>query len=109
MKYSNEVYNDFCLKYCDSKNKSDKIIPYMGWFWRKVDFNSRSIPISKCLNPYFVAITISNKWDYDERDMFNDEIDYLEILLNRCIETNDEDEIYKILACLHSFIQNLKV
>lgn len=40
-----------------------KTIPYIGWFWRDVDFDKR-ITLGYCGS--FIGFMENNKWDHDE-------------------------------------------
>lgn len=71
----NHHYNSFCEKACDEgDNPSGKLIPYIGWMWREVDFCG-DIPIGRIVPekedergiPGFTGFMVNNKWDYPER------------------------------------------
>lgn len=48
-----------------------KRVPYVGWYWRSVDFASSDYRIGDCGS--FVGFMENNKWDYPERRMTPDE------------------------------------
>lgn len=60
----------------DYKNPCGKRIPYIGWFYRFMDFN-RPLSIGK-INDHpdgFVGFMINNKWGYPERTLTKQEQD----------------------------------
>jgi hypothetical protein len=67
----NNRVNDFVTKYADfSEGDNDprghgKRIPYIGWYWRSVDFVTPQITIGDCGS--FIGIMENNKWGYSER------------------------------------------
>lgn len=67
----NQFYNGFMRDWCDvgdgeTDTEYGKHIPYIGWFWRDVDFSDLSrIPIGNCGS--FVGFMKNNKWDYPGR------------------------------------------
>jgi len=95
--------NEKIMKFCeDFKNddhkgitvnglgESGKIVPYIGWFWRPVDFDK---PIRLGYIPgQFVGFMENNKWDYDEwkttKDQTTGIIEHLErFVAEPCNET----------------------
>lgn len=77
----NARYNDFCSARCDVDDdkfphvENGKRIPYMGWFWRSVNFYDRRITIG--FRGGYVGFMGNNKWDHDERDLSAPEVDKL--------------------------------
>lgn len=73
----NDRYNDFCSRYADddlreyTHDHRDKTIPYMGWYWRSVDFFNLDIPIGR--SGTFVGFMENNKWDHPERRLTEEE------------------------------------
>lgn len=53
----------------EGRLERDKRVPYIGWYWRSVDFASDEpyIPIGHCGE--FIGFMENNKWDYPERKM----------------------------------------
>lgn len=47
---------------------SGKIVPYIGWFWRAVDFSAPEFWLGYCNDScgQFVGFMQNNKWDYPE-------------------------------------------
>ena len=43
-----------------------KVIPYIGWYWREVDFTQPTFPVGDC--GQFAGFMESNKWNYSYRD-----------------------------------------
>lgn len=67
-----EYYNNFLKSYADYEegdanySETGKRIPYIGWFWRDVEFSKpMEIPIGDCEG--FIGFMVKNKWDYPER------------------------------------------
>lgn len=58
----------------DDANEHGKRVPYIGWYWRSVDFASPEpyIPIGHCGE--FVGFMENNKWDYPQRSLEPDEV-----------------------------------
>lgn len=44
-----------------------KSVPYIGWFWREVDFDDE-IDIG-CIPDKFAGFMVNNKWDHPERSL----------------------------------------
>ncbi len=74
----NQRYNDFVSQYSDYKDEEKpqdptaangraggKRVPYIGWFWRSVDFANKEISLGDCGE--FIGIMENNKWGYPER------------------------------------------
>lgn len=58
--------NEAIEKLSDNESFADnhgKVIPYIGWYWREVDFN-KPITLGHC--GYFAGFMENNKWDYPE-------------------------------------------
>lgn len=70
----NEHYNGLALRLCRQHETGlhGKAVPYMGWYWRAVDFASGSIPIA--FGEGYVACCANNKWGHDEREMAPEEV-----------------------------------
>jgi hypothetical protein len=60
-------------------NESGKRVPYIGWYWRDVDFAAKRITIADCGD--FIGFCENNKWGYDQRDLTDDEADQVIALL----------------------------
>lgn len=89
-------YNAMIRKYADyganeaqPGNQYGKRIPYIGWFWRLVDFDRRIVPIGDCGE--FVGFMENNKWDYPERTLTDTEVDAVLAVLNRAYHLFEHD------------------
>lgn len=75
----NDKLNRFVSRYADydedehGSPREDKRIPYIGWFWRDVDFARPDtyIPIGNCGE--FIGFMENNKWGYPQRGLTSDE------------------------------------
>lgn len=69
----NNRLNSFMANHADkSKEEGDgKRIPYIGWFWRSVNFVDGEITIGDCGD--FIGFMENNKWDYPERELSKEE------------------------------------
>lgn len=102
----NARYNDFCSARAnvdDEENpdiENGKRIPYLGWFWRNVNFFSRRIPIGFCHG--YVGFMVNNKWDHDEREMSEEEVDktmaFLDAAMQESRKGGNVAEIEKSVA-----------
>lgn len=109
----NDHYNDFCGSYAD--DESSKRIPYLGWYWRHVNFAELKITIG--MGGGLVGFMENNKWDYPERDLTEAEAKKVISYLDRAIARNSAggqlSETIKerdaILAELKDYIQTLKI
>ncbi len=120
-KIVNDEYNDFIVSYSSyDKDEGDphghgKRVPYIGWYWRSVDFVNGSIPIGDCGE--FVGFMENNKWDYPERDLTKEEVAKVIEMLDRAMEENSKggwaDQVDSstkaVLAELWDYVTSLKV
>jgi len=59
--FTNDDHKDITV---NGLEESGKVVPFIGWFWRSVDFDK---PIRLGYIPgQFVGFMEDNKWDYDE-------------------------------------------
>jgi hypothetical protein len=108
----NDRYNNFLRELADYKDGETPIdpavangiahgkrIPYMGWFWRAVDFANKDITIGFDDSSKYVGIMENNKWYYDERKLTDVEVDHLLQLIDNAMRINerggDVDQIIK--------------
>lgn len=76
---ANTVLNDWCADVSDCLDGDDdphghgKRLPYIGWFWRSVDFANRRIPIGDCGD--FIGFMENNKWGHPARNLTDSEAD----------------------------------
>ena len=70
-------YNQFMRDWADKENDHGcgKRIPYIGWYWRHVEF-SGDIPIGDCGE--FIGFMVNNKWDHPER--YLDDVEKMEVI-----------------------------
>lgn len=120
----NWVYNDWLADLADFEAKdaefddttTGKRIPYIGWFWRDVDFAEKRIPIGKSESGY-VAIMESNKWGYSGRLMTEAEaetfIRFLDTAHAQRAKVNDQGagkrEAEQTFAELRRWMQTLAI
>lgn len=89
----NTHYNNFMRKFADydedEKDLRDfgKRIPYIGWFWRDVNFAEKTVPIG---DGDFIGIIINNKWGYNERLLTEQEADHLIFLIDEAFKLSCE-------------------
>ena len=72
----NDQLNDLVAKYADydddeSGNAWGKRVPYVGWFWRYVNFVDADFVIGDCVD--FVGFMENNKWGYRQRRLTPEE------------------------------------
>jgi len=110
-------YNHFLSARADYEGDEDKHgcgkrLPYIGWYWRHIEF-SGDIPIGDCGD--FIGFMANNKWDHPERDLTEEEkVEVLRIIdeamelsskggaLNEIVEnTNNKlDELWDYMQTL---------
>lgn len=84
---ANTVLNDWCADVADFGDRDDdpeghgKRLPYIGWYWRSVDFARKRITVGDCGD--FIGFMENNKWDHPERDLTPEEVDHVLELLWR--------------------------
>lgn len=112
-------YNKFLSDRADySDHEKDahghgKRLPYIGWYWRHLEFSSGLLPIGDCGD--FIGFMANNKWDYPERDLTPEEFDKVMEIIDEAMrlskqggcladiikETNDKlDELWDYLQTL---------
>jgi hypothetical protein len=93
----------------------DKIIPYIGWFWRDVDFDSDYcylgiIPIfdgEDCAETdaeLKVGFMENNKWGYDMFKVEGEQWQSLKDLIINAIEKNDSDSFRAVDLYMQSLL-----
>ena len=110
----NEIFNSKVEKFADDNScEFGKAIPYIGWFWRDVNFAEKEIPIGNCGE--FIGVMENNKWDYPLRMMTEKEADkFIKLLENvMTAEGTSDDEIalnkQKWLKILWDWFQTLSI
>lgn len=83
---------------------SGKVVPYIGWFWREVPFDSREYISLGHIPGGFIGFMMNNKWGYDEWTPSEEQYDGILRLLHVAMaNTNDEN-----LQALFEFMQECK-
>lgn len=102
-----EHYNSFLSSCADSTDGCEKRVPYIGWFWRKVEFSHPDqIPIGDCGS--FIGFMVNNKWDYPERYLTSEEAEQVITLIDQAIEAaNQGGMLDKILKSRDNKLQEL--
>ena len=88
----NEAFNDKIRDLENSKRifsvqgleNTGKIIPYIGWYWRDVDFDASSISIGDC--GQFKGFMENNKWGYPEASISGAELDKIKDLTDAVVQ-----------------------
>jgi hypothetical protein len=75
-----------------------KRLPYIGWFWRSLDFSSGLIPIGNCGD--FIGFIANNKWDYPERYLNETEFSKVMDYIDKSIEESQKG------GCLADIVKN---
>ncbi len=101
----NERYNNFLARYADynenefpvepnitNGSNHGKRLPYMGWYWRSINFADGKIPIGfdRMNDRDYVGFMANNKWDYHERYLTDDEFTHLMVLIDDAMRINEE-------------------
>ena len=121
----NERFNSFIGDWADYKNTTEdprghgKRVPYIGWFWRAVNFAQKEITIGDCGD--FIGFMENNKWDYPQRDLSLEEADkVINIIiaairaanqggLSDKIHADTEQEILKLWELMQTFTIPVRV
>lgn len=111
----NNDYNGFCADNCDYDENTDlndkhghgKRIPYLGWFWRRLDFASGVLPLGRSdYGERMVGLMANNKWNYDGRPTTGDEFARIVGLIDEARPLMGDDFEAK-LAELWDYVQSL--
>lgn len=84
-----------------------KVIPYIGWFWRTVDFDGRPITLGWCSTSKsmeYVGFMENNKWDYAQWQVSGEARDRLKQLLEEAVT---EPSVSKF-QMVYDYMQTLK-
>lgn len=92
-----------------------KRIPYIGWYWRNIDFFNNNVCIGDCGK--FIGIMQNNKWGYPERVLTEQEykilLKYLYAIRSWKLGHGDINDNYKksevICNQLWDWMQTLEV
>lgn len=124
----NDTYNGFLSDWADFKSHlerdqkrsketgRDKRIPYIGWFWRRVNFFDRIITIGEGEDG-FVGFMENNKWDYPQRDLTEAEFDAVVAIIDEAREAMSQggllskmiDNAEAAFDKLYDYMQKLEV
>lgn len=87
---------------------SGKCIPYIGWFWRQVDFDSEIwlgyTDETGFDFPMFVGFMENNKWGYPEFKCTPEQTDQIKSLLVEAVESPCNETLQKAF----DYIQSLR-
>ena len=115
-------YNNFISNFADVKdgqedhNACGKRVPYIGWYWRHINFSDLSdIPIGNCGD--FIGFMANNKWDYDERNLTEEEAIKVISYIDEAMRINQQggmlneiiENTHKKLDELWDYMQTLKI
>ncbi len=117
----NTRYNNWCRDWADFSAKEEdlhgygKRLPYIGWFWRDLNFYDRSIEIGDCGE--FIGFMANNKWDYPERSLTDEEffivVGYIDRAVAVISEGGNVGELIEardsVLSELWDYLQTLKI
>ena len=84
-----------------------KAIPYIGWFWRTVDFSSDHCflgVMKKDDNKKVIGFMQNNKWDYDSIRVDGEKWEKLKQLLEIAIDKKDHDSLKNVDDYMQSLI-----
>jgi hypothetical protein len=92
-------YNRFLSEHADfpldglevDERGHGKRIPYIGWYWRHIQFSQRDVPIGNCGD--FVGFMANNKWDYEGRNLTDAEFDGLMLVIDEAMRLDREGGI----------------
>lgn len=109
----NKIYNDFLAKHSDTEadfGMGGKSVPYIGWFWREINFHSKYIPIGNCGE--FIGFMANNKWGHPERDLLIYEVDKVIELIDEAMhleKDGSEEDVQEALKNLWEYMQTLTI
>lgn len=86
-------------------NESGKRIPYIGWYWRDVDFAAKRITIADCGD--FIGFCENNKWGYDERYLEEAEADQVIALLWKALTAHGTGPYSETIAAKEAALHEL--
>lgn len=106
-------YNDFLRERADFKDGDaddqhghGKRLPYIGWFWRHLNFSEGSLPLGDCGS--FIGFMPNNKWDYPERDTTPDEFAAIMRIIDEAMAANEQGgDLSKIIASTNAKLDEL--
>lgn len=87
-------YNEFLRDRADygesekHERPVNKRIPYIGWFWRHLEFHAGTLPIGDCGG--FIGFMANNKWEYPQRDLTTGEFIAVMAVIDEAMRLNEE-------------------
>lgn len=94
---------DFVVK---GLSQHGKTLPYIGWYWRVVDFTER-ISLGDC--GAFVGFMENNKWDYAEWAVTDEQDAEIKRLLVKVVDRYQENnDRQRTLQDLYDYIQTCR-
>lgn len=105
-------YNSFLSNRSDYSEKDEdrhghgKRLPYIGWFWRHLNFSSGCLPIGDCGE--FIGFIPNNKWDHPERLTTKEEFNTIMAFIDRAMaEDQKGGEVSKIIENTNKALDDL--
>lgn len=100
---NNDELNSKIEEICDDETllnigESGKSIPYIGWFWRWVDFDEPTITIGNCGE--FNGFMENNKWGYNSLEIGSKEVKDLMIDI---VDHPSKEKLCRLYNYLQSF------
>jgi hypothetical protein len=113
-----QQYNEFLSDRSDyNKDQVDKHgghgkrLPYIGWFWRHLNFSEKELPIGNCGS--FIGFIPNNKWDYPQRSTTREEFQKIMDIIDRAIAQEQKagvaSDLEAILDELWDYLQTLSI
>jgi hypothetical protein len=102
--------NDAIREVCDRDDlqiEGGKCIPYIGWYWREVDFDAETarfgvIPPEEEGGAPFVGFMENNKWDYDyTRETTPEEWKEIKDLLEVTVKNSTKNTTQAVWDAIH--------
>lgn len=105
-------YNDFLRARADLDDDEydlrghGKRLPYIGWFWRHLEFHSGRLPIGNC--GHFIGFMPNNKWDYAERTTTDAEFNAIMKIIDEAMRLSSQGgALSKIIANTNAKLDEL--
>lgn len=105
-------YNDFLRDRADYRETDNdptghgKRIPYIGWFWRHVEFSRGTFPIG--FTSDFNGFMENNKWGYNERNATPDEFAAILTIIDEAMLANQQGgQLSQIIANTNAALERL--
>jgi hypothetical protein len=109
----NATYNDFINELADYKDGENdlhghgKRVPYIGWFWRRLDFYNAKIPVGDCGE--FKGFIRNNKWGYEQRNLTQGEFENVVSIIDEARFLSVEEERNAKIDELWDYVQSLEI